>query len=220
MAIDLYYTPDSPACRLVLLVAAALDLQMEHHHINLQNGDQYDPKYLKINPQHSVPTIVDNGFPVWEARAIGRYLVNKYGMGSTLYPTELKERTLVDMRLDFDLGVLYERFAYYFYPQLFIGERPDKVHFAKLLEAMFFFNTFLAGETYAAGPTLTLADLSLVSTISTIEASGMDLTPFENILEWYTRVKATALKYEETNGKGLEVFKEMVDNWRRNKTEL
>lgn len=71
-----------------------------------------------MNPQHTVPTIVDDGFALWESRAISRYLVNKYGGDSTLYPEDVKERALVDQRLDFDLGTLYPRFAQYFVSDL------------------------------------------------------------------------------------------------------
>ncbi|XP_075975921.1 glutathione S-transferase 1-1-like [Anticarsia gemmatalis] len=211
MSIDLYYTSGSAPCRLVLLVAAALDIQLNLHNVNLREGDQFKPDFLKLNPQHTVPTIVDDGFSLWESRAISRYLVNKYGGDdSELYPKDPKARAIVDQRLDFDLGTLYPRFAQYFYPQIFGGAAPDAAQLKKLEEALVFFNTFLEGHKYAAGDKLTLADLSLVATLSTIEVGGVKFDDQPNIVRWYELVKSTAPGYKEANEKGINEFKEVL----------
>ncbi|KAJ0177994.1 hypothetical protein K1T71_006867 [Dendrolimus kikuchii] len=206
MAIDLYYTPGSAPCRLVLLVAAALNIQLNLNELNLMEGEQFKPDFLKINPQHTLPTIVDDGFVLWESRAISRYLVNKYGGENTLYPSDPQARALVDQRLDFDLGTLYPRFAQYFYPQV-SGAPADEAQFKQLQEALVFFNNYLDGGKYAAGSELTLADLSLVATVSTIDAVGISLTSYPNIAKWLQLVKTTAPGYEEANQKGLDAFK-------------
>nr|QGZ00472.1 glutathione S-transferase delta3 [Glyphodes pyloalis] len=218
MAIDLFYTPGSAPCRIVLLVAAALNVEFNHHLVDLRAGEQLTPEFLKINPQHTVPTIVDDGFSLWESRAISRYLASKYG-GQSLYPEDLKARALVDQRLDFDLGTLYPRFAQYFYPQLFAGAPADEALLQKLEQGLKFLDTFLEGQKYAAGSELTLADLSLVATVSTIDAAGINLKDYPNVIRWFDLVKTTAPKYEETNGKGIQIFKDMIAQWRA-KTEL
>ncbi|XP_060802263.1 glutathione S-transferase domain-containing protein DDB_G0274223-like [Amyelois transitella] len=219
MPIDLYYTDGSAPCRLVLLVAAALDVHLNLMPVDLRAGEQFTPEFLKLNPQHTVPTIVDGEFSLWESRAISRYLVNQYGKGSSLYPEDPKARALVDQRLDFDLGVLYPRFANYFYPTLFGGTKADEAQHKKLEEALVFLNTFLADQTYAAGPQLTLADLSLVATVSTIDVAGISLEQYPNVVKWYDLVKSTAKNYEKANGKGVKIFKNLVDQLKA-KTEL
>lgn len=71
--------------------------------------EQLKEDFLAINPQHCIPTIDDDGFKLWESRAIAQYLVDAYGKGSTLYPTDNKAKALVQQRLYFDMGVLYVR---------------------------------------------------------------------------------------------------------------
>lgn len=48
MAIDLYYTPGSAPCRLVLLVAAALDIKLNLNLVDLGAGDQFKSDFLKV----------------------------------------------------------------------------------------------------------------------------------------------------------------------------
>ncbi|XP_011553120.3 glutathione S-transferase 1-1 [Plutella xylostella] len=209
---DLYYVPGSAPCRAVLLTAKALNLNLNLKLVDLHHGEQMKPEYLKLNPQHTVPTLVDDGLAIAESRAILTYLVNKYGKGSTLYPEDPKARAIVDQRLYFDIGTLYQRFGDYFYPQLFGGAPEDKEKLAKVDEALKFLDTFLEGQKYVAGNNLTVADLSLVASVSSFEAANIDFLKYGNVKRWYETVKATAPGYEEANGKGLEAFKGLVNS--------
>ncbi|KAL4708835.1 hypothetical protein ACJJTC_019351 [Scirpophaga incertulas] len=212
MPLDLYYVPGSAPCRAVLLAARALNLSPNLKLVDLHHGEHLKPEYIKLNPQHTVPTMVDDGFALWESRAIITYLANKYGKGSSLYPEEPRARALVDQRLNFDIGTLYQRFSDYFYPQVFGGAPADKDKLAKVEEALKYLDTFLEGQKYVAGPNLTLADLSIMASVSSMEASDINFLKYNNIKRWYETVKATAPGYEEANGKGLQAFIDLCKN--------
>lgn len=114
MPVDLYYMSLSAPCRAVVLVAKVAGVELNLKTINLLEGEHMKPEFLKINPQHTVPTIDDGGFVLTESRAICAYLVNKYAKNDKLYSKLPKERAVVDQRLYFDMGVFYSSFADYY----------------------------------------------------------------------------------------------------------
>lgn len=81
---------------------------MDVNHVDLFKGENFSPDYLKLNPLHQLPTLVDDGFVVTESRAIMAYLVNSRDPGSSWYPSDPKERALVDKLLYFDCANLFE----------------------------------------------------------------------------------------------------------------
>ncbi|KAL3277757.1 hypothetical protein HHI36_013097 [Cryptolaemus montrouzieri] len=211
MTIDFYYTPGSAPCRAVLLAAKAVGVELNLKQIDLMKGEHLKPEYLKINPQHTVPTLVDNDLSLAESRAIMTYLASQYGKNDSLYPKEPKKRAIVDQRLYFDASTLYSRFADYFYPVIFAGAPYDAAKLNKLEDAFKVLDSFLDKSEYVAGDKLTLADLALLASVSTIEVAKIDLTPYPNVTKWFENVKKTAPGYDEANGKNVEHFKHMVE---------
>lgn len=129
--------------------------------------------------------MVDDGFALWESRAILIYLVEKYDADGTLYPKCPQARAVVNQRLFFDLGTLYSRFGEYFYPQIFAKQPADPEKLTKVHDALEFLNTFLEGNTYVAGDELTIADYALFATLLTIEAASIDIEKHENVFKWF-----------------------------------
>ncbi|XP_031368767.1 glutathione S-transferase 1-1-like isoform X3 [Apis dorsata] len=211
MPIDFYQLLGSPPCRAVALTAAALDIEMNFKQVNLMNGEHLKPEFLKINPQHTIPTIDDNGFYLWESRAIMMYLADQYGKNDSLYPKDLKKRAIVNQRLYFDMCNLYKSFMDYYYPIIFMKAGKDQAKYENIGTALSFLDKFLEGESYVAGKNMTLADLSIVTTVSTIEVMDYDLSKYKNVTRWFAKIKSEIPKYEEYNNGGLKMFKALVE---------
>ncbi|KAM7363370.1 glutathione S transferase D11 isoform 1-T1 [Cochliomyia hominivorax] len=211
MAPTLYYLPPSPPCRSILLLAKMLDLELDLKVINIMQGEQMKPEFLEMNPQHCVPTLNDDGLILWESRAILSYMVSAFGKDDSLYPKDVRVRALVDQRMMFDLGTLYQRMTDYFFPTMFMGAPLDETKKARLHEALGWFDIILKGRKFTAADHFTIADLTLMVTISQIEAFEFDISSYARIKQWYQRCKqfAESYDYENLNGNPALVLAEM-----------
>jgi glutathione S-transferase len=203
---DLYYKPGSAPCRAVQMAGKALGVEFNLKYTDLMKGEHLKPEYVKINPQHTIPTLVDNGFALWESRAILVYLAEKYGKNDALYPKCPKKRAVINQRLYFDMGTLYQRFADYYYPQIFAKAPANPDNFKKMEDAVGFLEMFLEGQAYAANDCLSIADISLVATVSSYDTAGFDLSKYPNVTKWYNKCKTTIPGYD-LNEAGLKEFK-------------
>ncbi|KAF5303646.1 hypothetical protein FQA39_LY09893 [Lamprigera yunnana] len=211
MGLTLYHFPPSAPSRGALLAAHAVGVNVDIHKLNLFGKEQLKPEFVKINPQHTVPTLVDGEFVVWESRAIAAYLVNKYGKDDTLYPNDPVKRALVDQRLQFDCGTLYPRVRAICYPIIYLDEvEIFDEHKTPVDEALGFLDVFLDGNDFVCGDKLTIADCSLVASVSTIAAIGWDIKPYSNVYSWMSRCALEIPNYAEANQKGADEFGKII----------
>src|SRR2546428_13074403 len=94
----LYYHPISSTCRPVLLFAAESGLPLELQLVDLFTGEQYQPPYEAINPNHLVPGLEDGDFRLTETSPTLKNLPDK--PGSSRNPQELRHRAAVNERMD------------------------------------------------------------------------------------------------------------------------
>ncbi|XP_060648779.1 glutathione S-transferase 1-1-like [Drosophila nasuta] len=181
---DLYYSPYASSTGAILLLGKVFGVEFNKIQVNTQAKEQLKPEFVKLNPQHTIPTIVDNGFSLWESRAILTYLIEKYAKDDSLYPKDPQKRAVVNQRLYFDLGTLSKALAEYYYPQ-FQKKEADPELFKKVEEALSFLNSFLNGQQYLAGDSLTVADIAILSTLASFQAVGLDISKYSNVAKWY-----------------------------------
>jgi glutathione S-transferase len=72
--LDLYHYAFSTCSQKVRLVLAEKGLDFVSHEVDLMLGEQHDPDYVKLNPNHVVPTLVHDGVPLVESTLINEYL--------------------------------------------------------------------------------------------------------------------------------------------------
>ncbi|XP_037030737.1 glutathione S-transferase D7 isoform X2 [Bradysia coprophila] len=204
----LYFLPPSPPCRAVMMLARMIDVNFELKPVNVMEQEQFKPEFVAINPQHCIPTMDDTGLVLWESRAIMTYLVSEYATDDSLYPKDVKVRALVDQRIQFDLGTLYARMTDYYFPTMIMGAPLDETKKARLDEALGWFDVMLKGRTWCAANSLTVADITLLVTVSQIEAMDFDIKPYARVAIWLNRCKGAleAYGYEEINQTGCDVL--------------
>lgn len=98
MSITFYYGAGSPFTWRVWLALEHKGLSYELKTLSFSAGDTRKPDFIKINPRHHVPVIVDDGFVLYESAAIIEYLEDQYPAKSrerALFPADIRERATV-----------------------------------------------------------------------------------------------------------------------------
>lgn len=105
----LFYQAISPPARAAMLCFRNLGLDVELINLDLLKGEHLRPEFIKLNPAHQIPVLVeDDGFVLCESRAILGYLVNRFRPESSFYPADARKRALIDQRLYYDT-LVFER---------------------------------------------------------------------------------------------------------------
>jgi len=208
MSVDLYGLIMSAPCRTVMMTAEMVGVECKFHKVDLFSGENMKPEYLAINPQHSIPALVDGDLKLNESRAIATYLANKYGKDESFYPKDAETRAVVDQRLYFDMGVLYKAFGDIVYPKMFGGAAPEQKQHDRAKEVLGWVNGFVSGGKFVAGTDkITVADIACVATISSIVATGaIDLADYSDVLAWFDKCKDLIPNYEKACGEGATAF--------------
>lgn len=95
MAIDFYHGHGSPYSWRVWLALEAKGIPYDVKIMSFQAGDTRKPEFIAINLRHTVPTIVDEGYALWESMAILEYLDERFTQGVKLYPGDAKARARI-----------------------------------------------------------------------------------------------------------------------------
>jgi glutathione S-transferase len=191
----LYMNSMSPNVRRVRLTAAVLGLHLEEENLDFAKGEQKKPEFLALNPNGAVPTLVDGDFVLTESRAIMQYLASKKPE-SGLLPRDEQARADVTRWQFWDsshfspqLGTL--AFQRVLKPMMGMGG-PDA---GKVEEALTNFRRFAAvlnkrldDKQYVVGDSVTLADLTLASSLMYAKQTDVPLAEFPNIQAWFSRI--------------------------------
>jgi len=191
----LYMTPASPNARRVRLTAAVLGMDLNEQLVNLAKGEQRQPDYLALNPNGTVPTLVDGDFVLTESRAIMQYLAAKKPE-SNLLPREESARMDVIRWQFWDAAQFSPQLSTYTFQKLVkqwlnLGA-PDQ---SKLDEALTNFRRFgavlnahLNGRKHIVGNALTIADLTIATSMMYAQQTEVPVAEFPHIQAWFSRI--------------------------------
>ena len=200
MALDFYFGSGSPFAWKVWLVLEHKGIPYTPKRLSFDADETRTPEFLALNPRGRVPTIVDDGFALYESTAICEYLEEQYPQ-KQLLPKDAKGRALVRRlvgeaddslyKLESDLmdEVLYRPAA----------ERDQKQiddAKAKLREELAYWRDYLKGDFFAGS--LSLADFAIypylrMSVRVEERVAGLGLKREElpaNLAAWLKRIEA------------------------------
>jgi GST-like protein len=186
-----FYTWTTPNGRKVSILLEELGVDYEVHSINITQGDQNSPAFLKISPNNKIPAIIDrdNGMSLMESGAILIYLAEKYGK---FLPKDSIARAKVNEWLMWQMGG--------FGPILgqahhFLHFNPGKSDYA---EARFrsevarlygVLDRRLEGRDYICDD-YSIADMACWPWVSRYEWQQVNLADYPNVRSWYQHLLA------------------------------
>jgi GST-like protein len=195
--IDLYYWP-TPNGKKVTIFLEEIALPYNLIPLDIGRGDQFSPDFLKINPNHRMPAIVDHAplgggdrpISVFESGAILIYLGEKSGR---FWPSGLRAQVPVLEWLMWQVGGF--------------GPAPGQVHHFLQVEneqdRRYGLDRFLqetrrlygvldkrlAAVEFVAGA-LSIADFAIVAWAWRHERHQVDLADYPNVRRWYDALMA------------------------------
>ncbi|CDF97012.1 MULTISPECIES: glutathione binding-like protein [unclassified Pseudomonas] len=193
--IDLYYwtTPNGHKISLFLEEAG---LPYKVHPVNIGQGEQFKPDFLKIAPNNRIPAIVDpepadGGEPIslFESGAILLYLAEKTGR---FIPQDLRGRQEALQWLFWQMGGLgpmagqnhhFSRFA------------PEKIPYAikryvdETARLYGVLDRRLADRDFVAGSEYSIADMAIYPWTVSHQWQSQRLEDFPNLQRWFNRIK-------------------------------
>ncbi len=175
----------SPANK-VRFVVNYLGVKHEYVPVNLRQGEQKKPEFIKVNPGGRVPAMDDNGFMLFESGAIIKYLADREN--SSIYPKALKERAIVDQWIDFiNLHVLLG-VSKVTYNRLFAKIRGEEVDERSIKDGLNFISRNLpvvdqaiGNNKFFLGNNISLVDFTLVAALDPVEAIDVDISAYKNV---------------------------------------
>jgi GST-like protein len=191
--IELYSWP-TPNGHKVHIMLEETGLEYEVHPVDISNGDQFAPDFLKISPNNKIPAIVDrhgpegHPLPLFESGAILLYLAEKTGY---FLPSEPTRRYRTIEWLMWQMGGLGPMAGQAHH---FRQYAPERYHYAyerytnetrRLYAVM---DTRLGEAPYLAGEHYTVADIAAYPWTRSAAKQGVDLEEFPNVAAWQARI--------------------------------
>jgi GST-like protein len=192
--IDLYTWPTPNGHKIhIMLEECALPYTV--HGVDIGDGDQFKPEFLKISPNNKIPAIVDSEGPdgkpisVFESGAILLYLA---GRTSKFLPQDVRGKYLALEWLMFQMGGFGPMLGQAHHFRIYA---PEKIEYAinrYTNEAKRLYGVLdkrLSQAPYVAGD-YSIADMALFPWSRSYANQGVDLADYPNVQRWFDAINA------------------------------
>jgi glutathione S-transferase len=187
-----YADPITVNCRKVLAGLDLLDVQFDFQLVDYFKGEQKAEPYVSLNPNASIPALVDGDLVLWESNAILQYAADKTG-AEAAYPHDLKQRA------DINRWLLWESSSWFPSCYVFLvencvkpllGGQPDAAvldaQAARFHQLAGILDNRLAGSAWIAGDTPTIADIALAAPMHLHGWQRLPLGDHPHLRRWLT----------------------------------
>lgn len=214
-AIELYYWPTPNGWKITLFLEEA-GLPYNVNYINIDEGDQFAPDFLKIAPNNRMPAIIDpdgpGGAPIslFESGAILQYLGRKTGK---FYPQDERARARVDEWLMWQMGGVGPMLGQLHHFNNYASEKIDYAISRYLNEANRLYGVLdkrLADNEYVAGE-YSIADMAIVCWTRLYPKHEIDPAEFPHFKRWFDAISQRPA-YERAVAVGAERRVNIKDN--------
>ena len=192
--IKLYGHPASTCTRKVLFTLNETNTPYELETVNLMTGEHKQPAHMARQPFGQLPAIDDDGFKMFESRAIARYLDDK--AGHKLTPKDAQGRAKMEQWISVETSDFYPHAMTFIYNDIFKRPQQEEVLAnagTKLETCVKVMDTALAasGKPFLVGDQMTLADVVFAPYIEYCMASPSAKAIFAkhpHFIAWWNRV--------------------------------
>jgi GST-like protein len=181
------YTAATPNGWKVSIALEEMNLPYEVRVIDFATNEQKSDWYVKLNPNGRIPTLVDDGFALFESGAILIYLAEKTGR---FLPRDTQSRSRVMQWLMFQMSAIGPMMGQ---ANVFLRYFPEKIQpaidrYQREVTRLFgVLDRQLAANEYIVGE-YSIADMALWPWVSGYEWSGVSVEEFANLQRWLAKV--------------------------------
>lgn len=180
-----YYSRLSINARRVWVTLLEKNIEFEPIILKL-NGDQFQPDFLKLNPFHHIPVLIDGDLKIFESLAILDYLEAKYP-NPTFMPVDARSIARVRMLELVTVNELPPASIVLMKEMLDVPVEEPKIQQAKKTMAtalQYFEDSLETVQPYFIGEQLTYADIVAGTAVAAIPSLGVSLEPYPKVTKW------------------------------------
>jgi len=191
MSIKLYYAPG--ACSLASHIALEESgLTYETQRLNLANGDQRQPEYLKLNPRGRVPTLVVDGKVMTENVGIVTYIAGGYPKAK-IWPKDTWHQAKAVSTMAWLSNTVHPAYGHYFRPARYADDEASQASLKAKGKETFEgclreIDGLLEGRKWAIGEHFTVVDGYLVVFYRWGNRAGLPVKALKNYTALIERV--------------------------------
>lgn len=191
--IKVYGNPRSTCTRKVLMTLEETSTPFEMNVVDLPKGEHKKEPHILRQPFGRIPAIDDDGFEMFESRAIARYIAEK--AKSPLLPREPKAHAKVEQWMSVETSELSVHAMKFVYEHVFKRPQDPAVleNASKALgHALGVMDKQLAKTPFIAGADFTLADICYMPYFeyAMITPAKELFTPHENVMAWWKKISS------------------------------